>query len=157
MVGLMETSFKRAYANKLCLPGLLLPVSLTPQQAGNCQPMPAQETPKHSQEGLAQFLVGVTAPLPWCAQGYFYSLQVSLLPSVLRKFCIQILMTFKVRFSGDSQSVCQVSRLGNLTWGQEPSQQCDNFFGMNVLQLRQLYGRAIGSMVGLMVTSFKRT
>ena len=47
--------------------------------------------------------------------------------------------------------------MGNLTWGQEPSQQCDNFFGMNVLQLWQLYGRAIGSMVGLMVTSFKRT
>ena len=84
MVGLMETSFKRAYANKLCLPGLLLPVSLTPQQAGNCQPMPAQETPKHSQEGLAQFLVGVTAPLPWCAQGFFLfppSISASLSPA----------------------------------------------------------------------------
>ena len=76
---------------------------------------------------------GSTAPLPWLCTGIFYSLQVSLLPSVLWKFCIQILMTFKVRFSGDPQSICQISRLGNLIWGLEPSQQCDNFFGVIVL------------------------
>ena len=33
--------------------------------AGHCQPRSLQETFKHSQAGLAQSLVGVTAPLPW--------------------------------------------------------------------------------------------
>ena len=33
VVGLMATSSKRTYANTLCLPGRLLPVALSPQQA----------------------------------------------------------------------------------------------------------------------------
>ena len=33
--------------------------------AGHCWPMPQQETFKHSQAGLAQSFVGVTAPFPW--------------------------------------------------------------------------------------------
>ena len=71
MVGLTVTSSKRTYANKLCLPGLLLPVSLTPEQAGHCRPKPAQETPKHSQEGLAQSPVGARLLYPGCAQVFF--------------------------------------------------------------------------------------
>ena len=43
-------------------------------------------------------------------------------------------------------------------WGLEPWQQCENFFGITALQFvasptHQLYGRAPGSMVWLMVTS----
>ena len=38
------------------------------------------------------------------------------------------------QFPGDSQSFCQIPRLGSLTWGSEPSQQCKNFFGVIVLQ-----------------------
>ena len=55
-------------------------------------------------------------------------------PPVLWKFCNQIPLAFKVRFPGDSQSFCQVSRLGSLTWGSKPSQQWENFFGVIVLQ-----------------------
>ena len=42
--------------------------------------MPLQETLKHSKAGLAQFLVGVTAPFAGsqCAQGFVRSLQGSL-------------------------------------------------------------------------------
>ena len=55
-------------------------------------------------------------------------------PPVLWKFCNQIPLAFKVRFPGESQSFCQVSRLGSLTWGSKPSQQWENFFGVIVLQ-----------------------
>ena len=34
----------------------------------------------------------------------------------------------------DSQSFCWIPRLGSLTWGSEPSQQWENFFGIIVLQ-----------------------
>ena len=40
-------------------------------------------------------------------------------------------LVFKVRFPGDSQSICQIPRLGNLTWDSEPSQQWENFFDIN--------------------------
>ena len=46
----------------------------------------------------------------------------------LQKSCNQILLAFKVRFSGDSQSLCRILRLGSLTWDSEPSQQWENFF-----------------------------
>ena len=45
----------------------------------------------------------------------------------------QTLLAFKVRFPGDSQSLCQIPRLGSLTWDLEPS-QWENFFGGGVLQ-----------------------
>ena len=56
----MVTSFKRAYASILCLPGLLYSVPLTPQQATvnpRLQPT-VQETPGHSWASLAQSLMG---------------------------------------------------------------------------------------------------
>ena len=34
----------------------------------------------------------------------------------------------------DSQSLCRIPRLRSLTWGSEPSQQCENFFGITHLQ-----------------------
>ena len=40
----------------------------------------------------------------------------------------------KIRFHKDSYSLCQIPRQGNLTWGSEPSQQWENFFGSVVLQ-----------------------
>ena len=45
----------------------------------------------------------------------------SLFSSVLWN-CDQIPLAFKVRFPGDSQCLCQIPRLGSLTWGSEPSQ-----------------------------------
>ena len=58
----------------------------------------------------------------------------SLFSPVLWKSYNQILLAFKVRFPGDLQSLCQISRLGSLTWSSEPSQQCKNFFAITVLQ-----------------------
>ena len=46
---------------------------------------------------------------------------------VLWKFWNQIPLTFKVRFPGDSQSLCQSPRLESLLWGLELLQQCKNF------------------------------
>ena len=43
-------------------------------------------------------------------------------PPVLWKSYNQVLLAFKVRFPGDSQLPCQISRLGKLTWDSEPSQ-----------------------------------
>ena len=44
--------------------------------AGHCWPVPPQENLKHSKAGLAQSLVGVTAPFPhlWYTQGFFCAL-----------------------------------------------------------------------------------
>ena len=71
----------------------------------------------------------------WCAQDFVCALQDrSLIPPVLWKSNNQIPLGFKVRFPGDSQSLYWVLSLGSLTWGSEPSQQRQNFFGIIVLQ-----------------------
>ena len=58
----------------------------------------------------------------------------SLFPSVLSKSCKQILLDFKVWFSGNSYSCCRTLRLGSLIWGSEPSLQWVDFCGIIVLQ-----------------------
>ena len=118
--------------------------------------MPPPETPGCRQARLAQSLVGtlLLSPGSWCTQGFVCALQESVSP-VLWKFCNQILLAFKVKFSGDSQSLCWIPRLGNLLWALELLQQCENFFGIIVLQL---VGHLLcSSTVELMVTSSKRT
>ena len=54
--------------------------------------------------------------------------------SVLWKSNNQIPLVFKVRFPGDSQTLCQIPRLGSLMWGSQLSKQWENFFGIIVLQ-----------------------
>ena len=68
-----------------------------------------------SQAWLGQSLVGslLLSSGPWCTQAVFCALQESVSP-VLCKFCNQIPVASKVRFPGDSQSLCQTPRLGNL-------------------------------------------
>ena len=44
------------------------------------------------------------------------------------------LLLLENRFLGDSQSLCQIPRLGRQMWGLGPLQQCENFFGIIVLQ-----------------------
>ena len=98
---------------------------------------------------------GNTAPFSWIlvCTSFVCALQESFTP-VLCKFCNQIPLTSKVKFSGVSQSLCQIPRLGNLLWVLELSQQCENFFGIIVLQS---VGRLLGgSMVELMAISSKR-
>ena len=90
----------------------------------------------------------------WCTQSFAYAIQEFVSP-VLWKFCNQIPLASKVQFAACSQCLCQICRLGNLLWVLELSQQHENFFAIIVLHfLIHLLG---GSMVGLMVTSSKRT
>ena len=81
----------------------------------NCWPKPPHRTPGHSQASLTQSLVGtlLLSLSSWCAQGFVCALHESV-SQVLWKFCNQIPLASKVKFSGDSQSLCQISSLGNL-------------------------------------------
>ena len=58
----------------------------------------------------------------------------SQLPLVLWKSYNQIPLALKTRFPGDSQFLCQISRLGSLTWGSEPSELWENLFCIIVFQ-----------------------
>ena len=89
-----------------------------------------------------------------CTQDFVCALKESVSP-VLWDFFNQIPLAFKVKFSVGSQSLCQIPRLGNLLWALELWQQCENVFGIVVLQfVGCLVG---GSVVGLTATSTKRT
>ena len=85
--------------------------------AGHQRPKPPLETPGHSGAGLGQSLVWslLLSPRSWCAQGFVCALQESVSP-VLWKFCNQIPLASKVKFSWGSQSLCQIPSLGNLLW-----------------------------------------
>ena len=70
------------------------------------------------------------------------------------KFCSKSHWTSQSNSLG-SQFLCWIPRLGNLLWALELLQQCKNFFGVIVLQF--VGCPLCGSVVGLMVTSSKRT
>ena len=71
--------------------------------------MPPQETLTHR---LSLLWAHCYFPLgPQCTQGFVCALQESLFSPVLWKFCNQIPLSFKVRFSGDSQFLCWIPRL----------------------------------------------
>ena len=71
-------------------------------------------------------LVGVTIPFPWVLMCTGFCLcppiVESLFPPVLWKSCSSISLAFKVRLSGDSESLYQIPRLGSQIWGSKPSQ-----------------------------------
>ena len=125
--GVMVTSFKRAYASTLVF-------SAPDPAAGHCRPMSLPETPGHSQASLGQSLVGslLLSPGSCFVKGFVSALQESVFP-VLWKYCNQIPLASKVKFPGDSQSLCRISRLGNLLCVLELPLQCENFFGIIVL------------------------
>ena len=106
---IMVTSFKRSHA---CTATLSAPNPT----AGHHQPMPLPESPGNSQASLGQSLLGslLLPPGSWCTQGIACALQESVSP-VLCKFCGQIPMDCIVKFPGDSQFLCQIPRLGNLS------------------------------------------
>ena len=58
----------------------------------------------------------------------------SLYPPVLWQSYTQILLDFKSRFPGNSQSLCQIPRLRSLMWDSEPSQKWENSFGIIIFQ-----------------------
>ena len=79
----------------------------------------------------------------------------SLFPQSCGSSVIKSHLSAKSNSLSNSQSLCQILRLGNLLWVLELSKQCENFFGIIVLQFVGYLLRS--SMVGLMVTSSKRT
>ena len=120
----MVTSYKGPYSSKLGLPGLLYSVLLTLQQTtvNPCFQPAVQEAPGHSQASLAQSLMGslLLSPGSWWTQGFICALQDFIKPH----------WPIKVKFSGGSQSLCQIPRLGNLLWALEVLQQCYDFSPM---------------------------
>ena len=133
MVGVMTVraiSFKRTYASKLVLPGLL--------QSGPLPgPRPCRSLSTHTSDRDSQAHTGksgsvsyeVIDPFSWVLVNTGFCLcppRVSASP-VLWKFCSQTLLTFKVRFVRDTQSLCQIPRMRSLLWDLELSQQCENF------------------------------
>ena len=77
----------------------------------------------HTSAGDSWTLTGKSGPVgslllslgSWCTQGFVHVLQESVSP-VLCKFCSQMPLASKVKFPRDSQSLCQIPRLGNLLW-----------------------------------------
>ena len=132
VMAVMVTSFRRTYAachsSKDCCSHAPDP------RAGHCQPTPPPETPGHLQASLGQSLVrSLFLFLGPGVHRFSCALQHSVFP-VLWKFCNQIPLAFIVKFPGGSQSLCQIHRLGNLLWALKLLQQCENFFGIIVLQ-----------------------
>ena len=119
----MATFFKRTCTRTVVF-------SAPDPMVGHCQPMPLLGTPGHSQASLAQSLVRplLLSPGSRCTQSFICALQESVSP-VLWKFCNQIPLAFKVRFPGDSLTLCQTPRLGNQLWALELLHQCETFSG----------------------------
>ena len=118
------------------LPRLLLP---GPRPCSG--PLPTHASARDPQTLMCRsgsFSCGITVPFPWvlvCTQFCFCPPIVeSLFLPVLWKSCNQALLTFNVKFPGDSQSLSQIPRLQSLMWSLEPSQQWENFFDIIVLQ-----------------------
>ena len=89
----MATSFKRAYAKTVVF-------SAPDPAAGHCQPTPLPGTLGHSQESLAESLVGsqLLSPGSGCEQSFVCALQEFVSPGPW-KFCNQIPLSSKVEFS----------------------------------------------------------
>ena len=104
------TSFRRSHACTAAPSG-------PDPAAGHRQPTPLPETPGHSQASLGQSFLGslLLSPGSWCTQGFVCALQESVSLD-LCKFCGQIPPVSKVKFSGSSQSLCEIPRLGTLLW-----------------------------------------
>ena len=105
---------KRIYTNTH-LSGLLLPLLLSPQQATADQHL--SRRPSNTQASLTQSPVGslLLSPGSWYAQDFVFALWEFLFPSVLWKFCYQIPLPFQIRFSGYSQSLCQIPSLRSIS------------------------------------------
>ena len=132
MIELMATS-KTAYM-KGGLPGVLLPA---PASLGDpLLTIASTGDPAILASGLVS--CGVTAPFLWVLAHTRFCLcppgLESLFPPVPSKSYNQTPLAFNVRFPRASQSLCQIPRLGSLTWASEPSPQWENVFGIIVLQ-----------------------
>ena len=92
--------------------------------------------PSHAHRQAWIRLLWVTALFPWVPVCICFvcSLQESLFPPALWKFCDQMPLFFQVRFPGSSQSLGWIRSLRSLMWRVEPLQQCENFSDITGLQ-----------------------
>ena len=107
--------------------------------------MPLQETLKPSQAGLAQFLVGllVLSPGSWCA--HFVVTSKSLcFPQSYGNSVIESCCLSKSDSLGIPNPFAGSLGIWGLIWGLEPSQKCENFFGIIVLQFVDCPPRGYG-------------
>ena len=134
LVGLMADSWRTH--TKEYFPELLLPVSLS-QQWITAIPCLCRRPSNTSRQVWFSLLWGHCS-FPWVLMHTLLCVCPprvdSLFPPVLSKSCNQIPLAFKVWFSRNSSSCCQIPRLGSLTWGSEPALQCVDFCGIIVLQ-----------------------
>ena len=118
--------------------------------AGHCQPTPPLETPGHSQASLAQSLMGtlLLSPESWCTQGF----SVHSKSLFLQSYGSPVIKSHWPLKSNSLGVLTPFARSsGWQIWALELLQQCENFFGIIVLQfVGCLLG---GSLVGLMPTS----
>ena len=133
--------------SKWHLPGLLLPVSSFQWRATADPYICRRPSSKQScllllKVYLKQTLTdrsglvccGVTWVLVYKRFCLFPPRVESLFLPVLCLSCKQIPLAFKVRFPGNTQSLCKIPWLGNWMWSLEFSQQLKNLFGIIVLQ-----------------------
>ena len=120
--------------------------------AGHCQPTPPLETPGHSQASLAQSLMGtlLLSPESWCTQGF----SVHSKSLFLQSYGSPVIKSHWPLKSNSLGVLTPFARSsGWQIWALELLQQCENFFGIIVLQfVGHLLG---GSNVWLMSTSSK--
>ena len=101
----------------------------TKPTAGHYWLMPFPESPKQSQAGLTQSLVGslLLSPGFWCVQGLVCASKSLCFPQSYGSPIMKSQWS-AVRFLRESQSPCQILNLGSLMWGLEPLQQWKNLF-----------------------------
>ena len=111
-------------------------VSAPDTAIGHGQPTSLPETPGHAQASLDRSLVGLLllSPGSWCTQGFVCALQESLFPQSCRSSVIKSHWPSKSNSLGILSLFCQIPRLGSLLWSLELLKQCENFFGIIVLQ-----------------------
>ena len=127
---------RRAHTKEYFLE-LLLPVSLSLWLA-TTTPRLCRRDPLTLAGRSGSVSCGVTAPSPWALMRTLLCVcppsVESVFPPALSKSCNQILLAFKIRFSGNSSSCCWTPRLGSLIRGSELSLQWVDFCGIIVLQ-----------------------
>ena len=149
MIGVMvvmATSFKRTYTRTV------VGSTLIPQQNSVDTRLHLRLPSTHKQVRLSLLWDHCSFLLDPGVHKVLFVLSKGVFCPVLWNCCSQILLTFKVGITGDTQSLCQIPRLGSLLWGLELSQQCDNLFGIIVLQFvsclpRRLYNGANGNIL----------
>ena len=104
---IMSICFKMFFAGTAML-------NATNPAAGYCWTVPPPETPQHSQASLGLSTVGQCSYHLDLGAHKVLSVSSKCLVPVLWKICNQIPLPSKVKFPGDSQSLCQIPRLGNL-------------------------------------------